>query len=77
MIEISIALVIIASIAGFLVNKYLDMQGKVNIDEYKLEFDKIIKESQMNIKSLGIQQNQIADEFSALKLKIGLRGNLK
>ena len=79
MIEISIALVIIAGMAFYLVNKFLDMKFKLNIEATNLatiaaledrihKFDERINNTWGTISSTK-------QELEALKLSIGLKGN--
>lgn len=79
MLELSIALVIIAGIAGYLVNKFLDQRMALNnkaseealstaVEEQLKKFDTRINDTWSTISSTK-------EEFNALKLQIGLKGN--
>lgn len=80
MISLSIALVIVAAIAGFLVNKFIDIKYKVNnepvivtgttvaINEMHKHFDGRINKAFEN-------HQQIKLELDSLKLQLGLKAN--
>ena len=80
MISLSIALVIIACIAGFLVNKYLDQKYSININassealsaataEMHKQFDGRINKAFEN-------HQLIKSELDSLKLQIGMRNKI-
>lgn len=77
MIEISIALVIIACIAGWLVNKYLDQKHQVNTTSVKTELsaatEEMHKQFDSRINKAFENHALIKQEFESLKLQIGLR----
>jgi len=79
MIALSIALVIIACIAGYLVNKYLDQRMQLNttavnsalsaaVEEQLKKFDDRLNNTWGAISSTK-------EELNALKLSVGLKGN--
>ena len=77
MLEISIALVVIACIAAFLVNKYLDQQHAINIKSSKEEVSAAIEEGLKvfddRINKTWGTISEVKQELNALKLQIGFR----
>ena len=77
MIELSIAIVIVASIAGYLVNKYLDLKYKISnvstdVETIAALTDRINKFDQ-RINDTWSNTSNIKQELDAFKLAIGIR----
>ena len=84
MLELSIALVIIASIAGYLVNRVIDqrwaeidLKSKVNTqassDALSLAYEEQLKKFDARINDTWSTISNTKEELNALKLSIGLR----
>lgn len=86
MIELSIALVIIAGIAGFLTNKLLDQRQQELDKKYQLNNEashealsaataELHKQFDSRINKAFENHQLIKTELDSLKLQIGLKGN--
>lgn len=79
MISISIALVIIACIAGYLVNKFLDQRMQLNTaasnDALSAAVEEQIKKYDDRLNKTWGAISSTKEELNALKLSIGLKGN--
>lgn len=77
MIALSISLVIIACIAGWLVNKYLDQKYALNIrsseEELSAATAEMHKQFDSRINKAFENHALIKQEFESLKLQMGLR----
>ena len=86
MLEISIALVIIAGIAGYLVNRIIDQRwaeieektkvnSKASDDALSAAAEELSKKFDMRINKAFENHQLIKTELDSLKLQIGLKGN--
>jgi hypothetical protein len=78
MIEISIAIVIVACIAGYLVNKFLDMKYALNTTSANADaiaaFDDRINKFDERINNTWSTISSVKQELEAHKLQVGLKG---
>jgi hypothetical protein len=74
MIEISIALVIIACIAGWLFNKHMDINNKPSEEGTIAALEERINKFDQRINDTWSNTSTIKQELDALKLQIGIRG---
>jgi len=86
MLEMSIALVVVACIAGYLVNKFLDQRTlelernhALNTRSAEAEISAAVEEGLQKfdnrINNTWSTISEVKQELNALKLQIGLRGN--
>lgn len=78
MIALSIALVIIACIAGYLVNKFLDMKYALNTTSADADtiaaLTKQINTFDERINNTWSATSSIKEELSSLRMAIGIKG---
>lgn len=79
MMYFSIALVIIAGMAFYLANKYLDRQHLINTksskDELSAAVSELHKQFDSRINNAYGTISSIKEELNALRMQIGLKGN--
>jgi len=79
MIYLSIAMVIIAGMAFYLVNKYLDQKMLLNTasskDELSAAVSEMHKQFDTRINNAYGNIGSIKEELNALRMQIGLKGN--
>ena len=79
MLEIAIAIIVVACIAGFLVNKWLNLTHPINIassnDDSIAAINEQLKLFDGRINDTWGTISSTKEELKALKLAIGLKGN--
>lgn len=81
MIALSIALVVIACISGYLVNKYIDIKYKVNTEPTTdvgtaAAIEELNKRLDGRINKAFENHALIKQEFDSLKLQLGLKAKM-